>query len=300
METQDHAHVLRAVLAHDGDGSEQFEDQFAWAPGDPAETTEGTGDWHLDEAKLLYYAERCRRPEALVSHRRAGGLPLHDAYLVQWYGAALRKRDGARVVGHKVGLTSKAMQDQVGIDTPDSGILLDYMDLPSGGTLKAAELISPRVEAEIAFRLKADLYGAEVTEQAAREAVSEVFLALEVIDCRVNADGITLADSVADNAACARFVLGASVLTPTWDLRAEELTVRVGTACVATGAGRDVLGDPIRSVVWLAHQLAAFGAGLKAGDVVLAGAVHASIPLPVGETVSVSSPHLPAVNLNVA
>jgi 2-keto-4-pentenoate hydratase len=139
-----------------------------------------------------------------------------------------------------------------------------------------------------------------VTEQAARVAVAEACLALEVIDSRFKTDGITLEDSVADNAACARFVLGAAVPMPGWDLRAECLTVRVGTTPAAEGEGRDVLGDPIRSVVWLARQLAPFGIGLKAGDVVLAGAVHASIPLPAGETVSVSSPRLPAVSLHIA
>ncbi len=302
METDDRADVLRALLAQ-GCGSPLFGggigDPSMTLSGVPSEACDGTEGWHIQEAELLYHAERRRLPEVLVSRRRTG-LSLHDAYRVQWYGAALRVRDGARVVGHKVGLTSKAMQDQVGIDTPDSGILLDCMAVPPGGALRAAELISPRIEAEIAFRLKTDLCGADVTEHTARAAVAEASLALEVIDSRLETDGITLADSVADNAACARFVVGAPVPMPSWDLRAECLTVRVGTAPAAEGEGRDVLGDPIRSVVWLARQLAPFGTGLKAGDVVLAGAVHASIPLPGGETVSVSSPRLPAVSLHIA
>ncbi|MGH3842473.1 MAG: 2-keto-4-pentenoate hydratase [Pseudonocardiaceae bacterium] len=302
METDDCADVLRALLAQ-GRGFPPLEaetdDRSTTLSGVPFAAYGGMGGWQMREAERLYHAERRRLPEVLVSRRRTG-LALHDAYRVQWYGVALRVREGARVVGHKVGLTSRAMQDQVGIDTPDSGILLDYMAVPPGEALLAAELLSPRIEAEIAFRLGTDLCGTDVAEQAARGAVAEAFLALEVIDSRFDLDEITLADSVADNAACARFVLGEAVPMPSWDLRAERLTVRTGTTPVAAGEGRDVLGDPIRSVVWLARRLAAFGAGLKAGDVVLAGAVHASFPLPAGETVSVSSPRLPAVSLHVA
>jgi 2-keto-4-pentenoate hydratase len=234
----------------------------------------------------------------LLSRRRPG-LTLEDAYCVQWYGAALRVREGALVLGHKVGLTSEAMQEQAGIDQPDSGILLDSMAVVTTGVLRTSELLSPRVEAEIAFRLGSDLHGADVEEDDARAAVAEVLLALEVIDSRFVLQGITLEDSVADNAACARFVLGGAVPIPTWDLRAEELAVSVGGTAVALGEGRAILGDPIRSIVWLARRLAAFGAGLKTGDVVLAGAVHASIPLSPGDTVSASSPHLPTVSLHV-
>jgi 2-keto-4-pentenoate hydratase len=302
METDDRADVLHALLAQRC-GSPLFGggigDPSTTLSGVPADASASTEGWHLQEAELLYQAERRGLPEVLVSRRRTRP-SLHDAYRVQWYGVALRVRDGARVVGHKVGLTSQAMQDQVGIDTPDSGILLDYMAVPPGGALRAADLICPRIEAEIAFRLKTDLRGPDVTEQAARAAVAEVYLALEVIDSRFHIDGITLEDSVADNAACARFVLSEPVPMPDWDLRAECLTVRVGTAPAAVGEGRDVLGDPVRSVAWLARQLASFDIGLKAGDVVLAGAVHASFPLPQGETVSVSSSRLPTVSLRIA
>ncbi|MFE3205781.1 2-keto-4-pentenoate hydratase [Embleya sp. NPDC059237] len=252
-----------------------------------------------EEARRLRRAERDRAPMEPLSRRRPG-LSLQDAYLVQWCGAALRVDEGARVVGHKVGLTSQAMRQQVGIDEPDSGILLDTMAIACGGTLRVGELVAPRIEAEIAFRLGDDLHGADVDEGDARAVIAEVFLALEVIDSRFTLDGLTLADSVADNAACARFVLGAAVPAPTWDLRAEELTVRVDDTPAASGKGRAVLGDPIRSLVWLARRLAAFDARLAAGDVVLAGAVHAGLPLAPGTTVSAASPHLPPVTLHIA
>lgn len=298
METNDRAGVLGALLAQ-GRGLPRLGSGADYLAYDVERACfaayDGMGGWQMEEAERLYHSEQCRLPEALVSRRRKG-LTLDDAYRVQWCGAALRVREGARVLGHKVGLTSKAMQHQVGIDTPDSGILLDYMVVAPGEALRAAELLSPRIEAEIAFRLGTDLCGTGVVEEAARGAMAEVFLALEVIDSRFHLDGITLAD----NAACARFVLGEAVPMPSWDLRAERLTVCSGITPVAVGEGRDVLGDPIRSVVWLARRLAAFGAELKAGDVVLAGAVHESIPVPAGETVSVSSPRLPPVSLHLA
>jgi 2-keto-4-pentenoate hydratase len=301
MTPTDTASVLRALLTrgrrfpesdeHAGVASEVADEV-------PSEVGQDSDDWRSREAELLYVAE-ARRCAAVLLSRRRPGVSLSDAYRVQWYGAALRVSRGARVVGHKVGLTSPAMQAQVGIDTPDSGILLDRMAVASGGVLRAEDLIRPRVEAEIAFRLGADLRGVDVTEHVARAAVAEVFLALEVIDSRFGLDGITLADSVADNAACARFVLGPSVPMPAWDVRTERVTVHVGAALAAQGTGLDVLGDPVRSVVWLAHQLAPWGAGLHAGDIVLAGAVHASIPLPTVGTVSACSLRLPAVSLAI-
>ncbi|GAA2798527.1 2-keto-4-pentenoate hydratase [Saccharopolyspora taberi] len=260
---------------------------------------DGVQRWQVEEARRLYRAERCRRPETLLSRRRPG-LTVDEAYGVQWCGAGLRMGAGARVVGHKVGLTSAAMQQQIGIGEPDFGVLLDSMIVAPDGVLWAGDLLAPRIEAEIAFRLGADVGGAEVTDQDVRAAVAEVFLALEVIDSRFELAGITVADSVADNAGAARCVLGAPSSLPEWDLRDERLTVCVGTREVATGEGRDILGDPLRSVSWLARRLHVFGMGLAAGEVVLAGAVHASLPLPVGQTVSVRSPRLPSVSLHIA
>jgi 2-keto-4-pentenoate hydratase len=259
---------------------------------------DGQLDWLALAAGRLFGAERDRCPVPLLSGSHPG-LDLRDAYCVQWHGTALRIRRGAQVLGHKVGLTSQAMQRQVGIDEADSGILLDRMLLASGGTLVADELIVPRVEAEVAFRMGTDLAGDDITEEAARAAVAEVFLALEVIDSRFGTAPMTLADSVADNAGGGRFVLGEPVTMPLNRLRDEQVTVSVDNSQVAVGYGRDVLGDPIRSVLWLARRLGGFGAGLRAGDLVLAGAVHAAFPLEVGTTVLARSPHLGPVSLHV-
>ncbi|MCP3817504.1 fumarylacetoacetate hydrolase family protein [Streptomyces sp. A3M-1-3] len=264
--------------------------------------TEGHRDsrWTADEAAGLLAAERARVPVAPLTERRPG-LSLEDAYRVQATAVACQIADGARVVGHKVGVTSEAMQQQMGVDEPDSGVLLDDMILPSGSELLMGDLMNPRVEAEIAFRLGRDLQGPDVDVDAARRAVSDVFLALEVIDTRFTANWrIALEDSVADNASCARVVTGAMLpLDPGWDLGAEELVVSVDGTAVAAGEGRAVLGDPVKALIWLARRLSGLGAGLKAGDLVLAGSVHASLPLEAGTEVRVTSATLPAVHLRV-
>ncbi|MDX3367433.1 fumarylacetoacetate hydrolase family protein [Streptomyces sp. ME02-6987-2C] len=225
---------------------------------------------------------------------------MDDAHKIQRHGTALRVADGAHVVGHKVGLTSAAMQKQFGIDQPDSGLLLDSMAVDENDRLHIGDLVAPRVEGELAFQVGSDLAGADVSEEAIRDGIASTFLALEVIDSRYGFEGLTLVDSVADNAACARFVLGVSVPGLVPELEGEHLTCTVNSAVAAAGFGRAILGDPIRSVAWLVRQLAAFGTGLRAGDIVLAGAVHASIPLKSGQTVTVSSPRLPQAVLHVA
>lgn len=261
--------------------------------------------WQRDEARRLHLAERQGRKEVLLSERHPK-VTLEDAYRVQWCGAASRVGHGARVLGHKVGLTCEAMQRQVGIGEPDSGILLSTAAVVNGGTVPVQELRAPRVEAEIAFLLGDDLAGPDVRDADAAAAVSGVCIALEVIDSRFDLEGITLADSVADNAGCARFVLGevlpaggpAGLDLAGLDLAGEDVTLCVAGQPVAHGCGAQILGDPVRSVVWLARRLARFGSGLIAGDVVLAGAVHASLPLPRGASVSARSARLGSVMLH--
>ncbi|MFE7927554.1 2-keto-4-pentenoate hydratase [Streptomyces sp. NPDC057456] len=249
-------------------------------------------------ASDLLAAQRSRTTVEFLTCRHPG-LTLDDAYRVQWTNIQQRLAHGARMVGHKVGLTSLAMQQQIGVDQPDSGVLLDDMLLASGSSLPLGQLVMPRVEAEIAFRLGADLRGADADARTVRAAVSEVLLALEVIDTRYGDWRMTLQDSVADNAAAARAVPGPEIpLDPGLDLASEEICVRVNDEVVATAPGSAVLGDPLNSVVWLLRQLDRHGVGLRRGDLVLAGAVHASLPLRPGSVIEASSPHLPPASVH--
>ncbi|MEU7480526.1 fumarylacetoacetate hydrolase family protein [Lentzea sp. NPDC042327] len=257
-----------------------------------------SGGWIADEALMLRAARRNVAAVASLTSRRPG-VTLVDAYRVQAAGIGLLIADGARRVGHKVGLTSAAMQAQMGVGEPDSGVLLDRMLVADGGELQTARLLAPRVEAEIAFRLGEDLPGGEITAADARQAVARVLLALEVIDTRYGSWQIGLVDSVADNASCGHMVLGGEVELGVLDPATEQVVLEVDGEIAASGEGRAVLGDPFEALVWLSRRLDEVGGRLRAGDVVLAGAVHASLPLGPGTQVRATSMHLPVVHLNV-
>ncbi|GAA1554436.1 2-keto-4-pentenoate hydratase [Streptomyces globosus] len=255
--------------------------------------------WIAATASALLAAEYENVPVEPLTRRRPG-LRLETAYRIQAATVARRVAAGGRIVGHKAGATSKAIQEQAGVDEPDSGVLLDDMVLATGSTMHRSVLMQPQVEAELAFRLGSDLYGPGVALEEARAAVKEVFLALEVIDTRFTGWQITIADSIADNASCGRVVTGPMVpLDANLDLAAEPVVVSVNGTAVVTGEGRAVLGDPLFVLVWLAGRLHRFGDGLRSGQLVLAGAVHASLPLEAGSTVRAQSSHLPPVELCV-
>jgi 2-keto-4-pentenoate hydratase len=236
-------------------------------------------------ADLLSEAERERRPIAPLVGRDLG-LTLQDAYAIQRHNIARRVEAGAVVRGHKVGLTSVAMQAQLGVDEPDFGVLLGDMLLDEGNAVRLDELIAPRVEAEIAFVFGEDLSGPGVSSATAQRAVVGAIPVLEVIDSRIADWEITLIDTVADNASSARVVLGGQVTPITgMDLRLVGGVVTRNGALVATGAGAAVLGNPLSCVAWLANTLATYGERLRAGDLVLAGAIHGAFPVAEGDVV---------------
>lgn len=241
-------------------------------------------------ARQLLDAERLRRPISGIVTRYPS-MTLDEAYEVQWANVRARQESGARIVGHKVGLTSAAMREQMGVSEPDSGVLLDAMAIPQGGSLCIDDLLVPRVEAEFGFRLDCDMAGSDVSVEQARSAVSEIFLALEIIDSRFGVWDLTVIDSIADNASSARFVVGDPIAVPhSWDVRASPVTLRVDGIERAQGIGSAVMGDPAHALVWLAHRLHRCGYSLRAGELVLAGAVHASIALQPGQYIQASSP----------
>ena len=231
------------------------------------------------------------------------GFDIDDAYAVQALVIGQRVEAGAARVGWKVGLTSAAMQKQLGVDQPDFGRLLSDMQAPPGGTIEIAGLISPRVEGELAFRLGRGLAGPGVTVADVADAVAEALPALEIIDSRIADWRIALPDTIADHASSAMFVLGADRAAPQQiDLPGVEMTLLVDGQEVDRGVGRAVLGDPLAAVAWLANAIGAYGERLLAGDVVLAGALHASIPVRAGIDVEArfSDPTLGTVSISFA
>ncbi len=221
-----------------------------------------------------------------------------DAYAIQQVVVARRLAAGERIVGWKVGLTSKAMQDQLGVDQPDYGPILSGYLVAEGAAIEAASLIAPRVEAEIAFLLAAPLRGPGVSALDVLRATAGVAPAIEVIDSRIEGWRIRLADTIADLASSAHVVVGPR-LTPLdgLELRTVGVVVERRGEVVATGAGAAALGHPAAAVAWAANALGALGVTLEAGALVMPGALHASIPVAAGDVVRARFEGLGAVTV---
>jgi 2-oxo-hept-3-ene-1,7-dioate hydratase len=236
-----------------------------------------TADEIETAAEDLFNAEATSRQTGLLS-LRFPGMTMDDAYAVQ-DALVRRKRDaGHTEIGWKIGLTSKAMQDALKIDIPDSGVLFDNMMFVDGETVPAGRFIQPRVEAEIAFVMKRPLSGASVTAQEVLNATDHVAPSLEILDTRVlRVDPETgrtrsIVDTIADNAANAGLVLGAQKHKPgDRDLRWTGAIVSRNGEVEETGLGAGVLNDPVSGIVWLVRRLAEYGQSVRAGDVVLSG-----------------------------
>jgi 2-keto-4-pentenoate hydratase len=244
-------------------------------------------------AERLILAARTGVPTAPVRDV-LGSTDVALAYRVQNALTAARKAAGARVVGRKVGLTSPVVQHQLGVDQPDFGVLFDDMLVPSGGEADSGRLIAPKAEAEIAFVLSADMDGfaagvspdatiSAADRAAAAAAVDYAVAALEIVDSRVAGWDITITDTVADNASSALYVLG-DKRVPLGEFAPAEVIMNLekNGAPASSGNGAACLGDPLNALVWLARTAASFGAPLRAGDVVLSGALGVMVTAEAG------------------
>lgn len=211
-------------------------------------------------------------------------LSLADAYAIAQLGVETDLAAGARPAGHKIGLTSLAVQQQLGVDRPDYGTLLDTMEIAPGATIARADYIAPRIELELAFRLAAPLSGPDVTAADVRAATASVHPAIELVDSRIADWRITLPDTVADRASSAGYVLSESGFAlDELDVRSVEVALRRDGEIVETGRSDAVLGDPCEAVAWLANALSALGGSLAAGEIVLSGACTRMLPVGAGE-----------------
>jgi 2-keto-4-pentenoate hydratase len=249
-------------------------------------------------ALLGAYASRTPLPPLTASYPH---MSVADAYAVQLAQVAAWTAAGRLVKGHKVGLTSAAMQRQLGVDQPDFGHLLDSMFIPDGGVADIGRFLQPRVEPEIALVLGRPLAGPGVTVAEAIAAVDFVLPALEIIDSRIADWKITLADTIADNASSGGVVLGTRpVRLDGLDLALAGCLFYVNGELNATGAGGAVLGSPVNALVWLANTLGERGVALRAGHVVLPGSVTAAVPVSAGISVTARFGGVGSVNITFA
>lgn len=212
---------------------------------------------------------------------------IDGAYAVQSINTEFWIAQGRTVVGRKIGLTSKAVQTQLGVDQPDFGVLFDDMYVRSGDTVEASRLIQPKAEAEIAIVLGSDILDPDCTPKAFAAASDYAVAAIEIVDSRVQDWAISFADTVADNGSSALYVLGDDKRKlDGLDLYSCGMVLEVDGEVASIGAGAACLGHPLKAGAWLVRTLGARGIGLKAGDVILTGALGPMVTPEPGQTIT--------------
>lgn len=243
-------------------------------------------DWAPEDlvscaAERLLTASRTRRPCPPV--RDLIGTDAELAYAVQRQLTGMRVADGHEVVGRKIGLTSPAVQNQLGVDQPDFGVLFEGMACAEFSVIDIGRLLQPKVEAEVAFVLGSDIDDAHATADSVRCAVDHAVAALEIVDSRIAGWDITFADTVADNGSSALFVLGSRRVTlEDLDPVSVQMTMSINGTEASTGDGAACLGDPLNALAWLASTAAALGDPLRAGQIILSGALGPMCPVTPG------------------
>ena len=249
---------------------------------------------------LLLSAERERQSLSPLTELDST-LTVDDAYQIQLRTIEQKMKEGHRIVGKKIGLTSVAMQQLLGVDQPDYGHLLDNMAVEDGGTVPWERVMQPKVEAEIAFVLKRDLVGPRVTMLDVLQATDYIVPALEIVDSRIADWKIHLADTVADNASSGLYVLGGKrVPIHSVDIAQIGMALYRNGELANTGVGAAALGHPAFCVAWLASKLYEYGKELKAGEVVLSGALSAAVSAEPGDFFSARFAHLGEVRVQFA
>ena len=231
----------------------------------------------------LYDALVARTPIAPLSAAHPD-MTIEDAYHVQQRMIARRLEKGDRVIGKKIGVTSKAVMNMLGVHQPDFGYLLDSMVFNEGESVDMDTLIQPKAEGEIAFLLKKDLQGPGVTAADVLAATEGVMACFEIVDSRIQDWKIKIQDTVAGNASCGVFVLGDQLVDiADLDLALAGMVLEKNGEIVVTGAGAATMAHPVNAMVWLTNMLGSLGIALKAGDIVLSGAMGAMVPVVRGD-----------------
>ncbi len=235
------------------------------------------------------YDALCHRKMIEPLTEREPEITIEDAYHISLRMVNRRVTAGENIIGKKIGVTSKAVQNMLNVHQPDFGYLTDRMVYGTGDEMPVSELlIQPRAEGEIAFILKRDLFGPGVTNADVLRATEAVIPCFEIVDSRIRDWKIKIQDTVADNASCGLFVLGDNAVDPRKvDLATAGMVVEKNGELLSTGAGAAALGSPVNCVAWLANTLGRFGIPLKAGEVILSGSLVPLEPIQAGDSMRV-------------
>ncbi len=236
----------------------------------------------------LYAALRTRSTLAPLTDREPD-ITIEDAYHISLRMVDQRVTlDGEKIIGKKIGVTSKPVQDMLNVFQPDFGFLTNTMECPDGADIPiAGHMIQPKAEGEIAFRLKKDLLGPGVTEQDVLDATATIMPCFEIVDSRIDDWKIKIEDTVADNASCGVYVLGKNEVDPRdYDLPNLKMKIYKNGDFHSEGLGSAVQGNPLTAVAWLANTLGEFGIPFKAGEVILSGSLAPLIPVVAGDEMS--------------
>ena len=238
-------------------------------------------------AHALFHALRSGEPIGPLTETYEG-LTIDDAYEISLAMYALRKAAGEKDIGKKIGITSDAVMQMLGVDQPDFGFLTDTM-WAKDNIVDTSNMILPRAEAEIAFKLKADLKGPNVNEEDVLAATDSVAACFEVVDSRVKDWKIKIQDTIADNASCGTMAIGDDWVDPnSVDLLNCKAIVTKNGEPLSEGVGSATLGSPLTAVAWLANTLGARGITLKAGEIILSGSLVPLEAVTAGDTMHVS------------
>ena len=244
----------------------------------------------MDKARIQQYGDELY--QALVDRKavdpltdREASITIEDAYQIQLRMIQRRVDAGERIVGKKIGVTSKIVMQMLKVDQPDFGQMTSGMVFSEGEAIRADSMIAPKAEAEVAFVLKSDLIGPGVTAADVLRATDFVVPCFEIVDSRIKDWKIKIQDTVADNASCGVLTLGGVRKSPRQlDLALAGMVLEKNGDIVSTSAGAAVQGSPVNAVAWLANTLGRLGIGLKAGEIILSGSQSPLIPVKAGDS----------------
>ncbi len=260
-------------------------------------TTATTDDVRFAKSEALadeLYRALIERRTVPPLRARGWDLTIDDAYAISLGILARRQAAGEKVIGKKIGVTSKAVQDMLGVHQPDFGFLTDAMQIADGAAIDIAHrMIQPRAEAEIALVLARPLQGPGVTPEDVLRATAAIAPCFEIVDSRIDNWDIGIIDTIADNASCGMFVIGPARVDPRGlDLAALEVRVSKNDKPLSRGLGAAVQGSPLASVAWLANTLGRYGVGLGAGEIILSGSLVPLESARAGDVFALEADHL--------